>query len=77
MLCETCKKKECLVEGKGYGKPCDALECELRALGVKGRDWIRPRVSPKRDKKQGIGRWREIPSGLIRPGIDEDYAGDM
>jgi hypothetical protein len=26
MLCETCKKKECLVEGKGYGKPCRKVE---------------------------------------------------
>jgi hypothetical protein len=35
MLCETCKKKECLVEGKGYGRPCRKVENYLERENAK------------------------------------------
>ena len=70
-LCERCKERRtCSV-------PCTKLNKYLKDNGIYSADWIRPRVSPKRASKDGIGKWREIPSGLLRPGINDDYAGDI
>jgi len=71
LSCKTCPKKQTCTE------ICPEVNKILKDAGINSADWIRPRVSPKRDKKQGMGRWREIPSGLLRPGIDNDYAGDI
>ena len=58
MRCNDCKDKVCLKTGK----PCKKMEIYLRSKGIKSRDWIRPRVSPKKDEKDKMGRWREIPA---------------
>lgn len=55
-FCCKCKDKKCLPAGK----PCQEVEKYLRKQGIKGRDWIRPRVSPMK-AKDGKGKWREIP----------------
>ena len=55
MTCDKCDKYN------PCKKPCQAMENILKADGIKSANWIRPRVSPKRDKKDGVGRWREIP----------------
>ena len=73
MLCEDCVNKSCLKTGK----PCDEVEAYLKSQGIFSREYIRPRVSPKRDKKDGIGKWREIPKGDTKSGLDNDYAGDI
>jgi hypothetical protein len=56
-LCSKCKNKTCLKEGK----PCPKVEKILRDEGIKRSDWIRPRVSPKKQKKDGLSIYREIP----------------
>jgi len=58
--CQTCKEQTCLKTGK----PCDEIETLLRSEGVKSRDWIRPRVSPERTKREDKSEsnyLREIP----------------
>ena len=55
---------------------CKKVKQELAKDGIKSANWIRPRVSPKRDKKEGLGRWREVPFsslGIPITGWDEQH----
>jgi len=52
--CEKCKKKKCTETGT----PCKKVEKYLHSIGVRARDWIRPKVS---SQKRENGEWREIP----------------
>lgn len=55
-MCSTCPKyKSCV-------KVCKEMKDYLRKQGIYSSNWIRPRVSPKKDKKENKGRWREIPA---------------
>jgi len=62
------------------GKPCKEIERQLRKEHIFSRDWIRPRISPKRAEKERLGRWREIPFsmlGLSQNGdLSEEYSQD-
>ena len=69
MNCEHCQNKKCLKTGK----PCEEIEDILRNNKIWGRDWIRPRVSSKRAKREG-GKWREIPFSSLN--IKDDLTGD-
>lgn len=69
MTCKDCKDKSCLKTGR----PCAKIELFLRSQGIKGSDWIRPRVSPKK-AKDGYGKWREIPFSALK--VDETGGKD-
>jgi hypothetical protein len=53
--CEKCKERNfCSV-------PCEGLSAYLRSMGIYSSEWIRPQVSKEKWKKDGKGRWKEIP----------------
>ena len=64
-ICSECKDKSCLKTGK----PCEDVEALLRAEGIYGARYIRPRVSSS-ERRRGYGKWREIPFSSL--GRDKD-----
>ena len=64
-ICESCQDKTCLKEKNPKRiRPCEKLEALLRSKKVYSRDYIRPRISPertKREKKEESDYLREIP----------------
>lgn len=56
MTCKDCKDKTCLKTGK----PCAKIELYLRSQGIKGADWIRPRM-PSTERGRRGSKYREIP----------------
>ena len=56
-VCETCQNKTCLKKGK----PCKKISEYLRKQGIYSADWIRPRVSKEKHRKDKRGKWREVP----------------
>lgn len=61
MNCEDCKDKKCLKTGK----PCKAIEEQMRKEGIYSRNYIRPEVS-KEKRRDGKGRYREIPFTTVK-----------
>lgn len=72
MFCETCEKKPTCKE------ICKEVKSYLKSQGIKSADWIRPRISPKKLKKErrkGIfySKHREIPFSSLKT---RDYDGN-
>ena len=45
----------------------------LQKHGIKSADWIRPRVSDKKNGNDNVGKWREVPfSALAQIDADKD-----
>ena len=65
-MCEKCPKRE------KCKTLCKKVKAHLRKCGIKSVDWIRPRVSPLKDKKDNLGCWREIPFSALSPNINSD-----
>jgi len=49
--------------------PCEGLNKYLKLYNIHSDSWIRPQVSKEKWKKDGRGRWREIPFSSLGDGI--------
>ena len=65
MLCQDCKEK------KFCSTPCSKLNKYLKDNGIYSADWIRPEISSAK-KKEGKGRWREVPFSALNPHVPHD-----
>jgi hypothetical protein len=66
MNCQKCPQY------KSCTKPCDKVNKILKDSGIHSQDWIRPQVSKEQWKKDGKGRWREIPFSSLRANKNEE-----
>ena len=59
--CQKCKSRPCIKTQK----ICDKVERLLTKVGIHSANWIRPQVSKEQWRKDGLGRWREIPFSML------------
>jgi hypothetical protein len=60
MKCPKCPKyNECK-------KPCQDIEKQMRDEGIYSQNYIRPLMSKSVAKRDGKGKWREIPFSSLR-----------